>query len=91
MGKIKELFMRIHYPEGNWDLEREWRINDSLKEEQEYLEYLALKQDPDVNIDYTKIEVKDGSEARIEVYQEKQGGSTEIEVSGDRSEWSIPT
>jgi hypothetical protein len=85
MGKTKELFMKINYPDGDWDIEREYLINDSLKQEQEYFEYLALKKDPEVNIDYTKIEVKDGSEARIEVHQEKQGSFTEVEIFRDRS------
>jgi hypothetical protein len=82
MGKMKELFMKIHYPEGDWDIEREWRINDSLKQEQEYLEYESLKRDPDVNIDQTKIEVDYGGEAsRIEVSDlEEQTHRTDLKV-----------
>lgn len=69
MGKMKELFMKIYYPE--WDLEREHLINDSLARDREYEEYIALLQDPTIHNEQTKIEVKDG-ETRIEVHQEKQ-------------------
>lgn len=43
MGKMKELFMEEYYPE--YDLEREYLINDMIAQEQRYQEYLALKKE----------------------------------------------
>jgi hypothetical protein len=66
MGKMKEEFIKINYPD--WDLEREYLIDDYLKQEKDYLDYLELK--GIINSDESKIEVKDGRETRIEVYKE---------------------
>lgn len=71
MGKMKEEFMRVHYPHGDEDIEREWMRDDSLKKDQEYEEYLKLVNEGVLNTDHTKIEVQDGRETRIEVHQEK--------------------
>jgi len=78
MGKMKEEFMKIHYPNGDLDIEREWLIDDSLKKDQEYEEYLKLVSEGVLNTDLTKIEVKDGREARIEVHQEGQENNREV-------------
>lgn len=63
--------MRVHYPHGDEDIEREWMRDDSLKKDQEYEEYLKLVNEGVLNTDHTKIEVQDGRETRIEVHQEK--------------------
>lgn len=81
MGKMKELFMKIHYPHG--DYEREYLINDSLAKEEEYLEYLKLQKDSSIQIDHSKIEVKDGRKTRIQVGEEKYQYSKEVEISAD--------
>lgn len=80
MGKMKELFMKIHYPHG--DYEREYLIDDSLAKEQEYLEYLKLQNDPSIQINHSKIEVKDGRYTRIEVSKEEYQDNTKVEVTG---------
>ena len=79
MGKMKEEFMKIHYPHGDEDIERGWMRDDSLKKDQEYEEYLKLVNEGVLNTDYTKIEVKDGRETRIEVHSEKHDSHTESE------------
>lgn len=81
MGKMKELFMKIHYPHG--DYEREYLINDALAKEEEYLEYLKLQNDSSVQIDHSKIEVKDGRKTRIQVGEEKYQHNKETEISTD--------
>ncbi len=81
MGKMKELFMKIHYP--NEDYEREYLFNDTLAKEEEYLEYLKLQNDPNILINHSKIEVKDDRKTRIQIGEEKYQHSTEIEISRD--------
>lgn len=78
MGKSKELYMEMY------DLDREYLINDMLAQEEEYLQYMMLKEDPEVHIDQTKIEVNDGNQTRIEVNQESAQSSTCTETSGLR-------
>ncbi len=80
MGKMKELFMKTHYPHETYDLEREYLINDTLKQEQEYLEYLELQGKPEIYIDQTKIEVIDAESTRIEIYSEKKENDRAIKV-----------
>jgi len=70
MGRMKELYMKIHYPQGDYDLEREYLINDSYAKEQEYEEYLKLSQDPEIQLDQTKIEVN--GTTRIEIHKEDE-------------------
>lgn len=65
MGKMKELFMKMNYPLGDLDIEREYLINDSLAKEQEYLEYQQLKKAEEVNILNTKIEVVHGTTIEV--------------------------
>lgn len=64
--------MKIHYPHGDEDIEREWLRDDSLTRDAEYEEYLKLVSEGVLNTDHAKIEVKDGRETRIEVHQEKE-------------------
>jgi hypothetical protein len=77
MGKMKEVFMKVHYPHGDEDIEREWLRDDSLKRDQEYEEYLKLISEGILNIDHAKIEVDDRRQTRIEVSSEKQDSHTE--------------
>ena len=79
---MKEEFMKVHYPHGDEDIEREWMRDDSLKKDQEYEEYLKLVSEGVLNTDHTKIEVKDGRETRIEIYQEKQEDNRETTGTG---------
>lgn len=78
MGKMKELFMKTHYPHEIHDLDREYLIDDLIKREQEYLEYLKLQQE----LNQTKIEVTDGRETRIEIHSEKEISHREVESLG---------
>lgn len=70
MGKSKELFMQIHYP--NTDIEREYLVNDALAQAWEEEEYENLKQELNQT---TKIEVTDGRETRIEINQKEHKNS----------------
>lgn len=80
MGKMKELFMKQNYPNGDYDLEREYLINDSLAKDWEYEEFLKLQQDPEIHILNTKIEVaNEPRTTRIEVHQETQEAHREYE------------
>lgn len=65
MGKMKELFMKLNYPLGDLDIEREYLINDSLAEEQRYSEYQQLKKSEEVNVFNTKIEVAHGTTIEV--------------------------
>jgi len=76
MGKMKELFMQINYPFG-YDEEREHLMNDFLAKSYEYEEYEKLKQDPEMNITNTKIEV--ANVTRIQVGQEVKTTNPEFE------------
>jgi hypothetical protein len=76
MGRMKELYMKIHYPQG--DLEREYLINDSYAKEQEYEEYLKLMQDPEIQLDQTKIEVN--GTTRIEIHKTDKTTMEESEI-----------
>ena len=79
MGRMKELYMKIHYPQGDYDLEREYLINDSYVKEQEYEEYLKLSQDPEIQLDQTKIEVN--GTTRIEIHKTDKTGTEELKIS----------
>ncbi len=79
MGKMKELYMKIQY-QSEYDLEREYLINDILAKEHEYDDTLELSQEIMNQPLTTKIEVSDGSKTRIEVNQEKQ--SDNIQTKG---------
>lgn len=78
MGKMKELFMKTHYPHEKQNLDREYLIDDLIKKEQEYLEYLKLQ----AELNQTKIEVSDGRETRIEIHSEEKTSHREIESLG---------
>lgn len=69
---MKELFMEKYFPYGgNYeDLEREFLINDTLAEEEYYLQYNKLKNE--LNHE-SKIELSDGreKETRIEINKEE--------------------
>lgn len=78
MGRMKELYMKIHYPQGDYDLEREYLINDSYAKEQEYEEYLKLSQDPEIQLDQTKIEVN--GTTRIEIHKTDKTVMEEPEI-----------
>jgi hypothetical protein len=80
MGKMKELFMQIHYPLGEYD-NREYLRNDSLVKDHEYEEYLEMMKSGEVSINHTKIEVKDAGETRIEVHQEAEIHNRETKES----------
>lgn len=69
MGKMKELFMKINYPFGDYDLEREYLIDDSIAESHNYEEHLKLQQFNNENPITAKIEVSHGEQTRIEVNQ----------------------
>jgi hypothetical protein len=78
MGKIKELFMKQNYPE--YDLDREYLIDDVLAQEQRYFESQKLKSDPDMNSPLnTKIEVQHGT--KIEVSSKEYADNREVEVA----------
>lgn len=79
MGKMKELFMKIHYPY-EIDLEREYLINDSLAKEWEYDEYLRLQQDPEIHILNAKIEIANEPRTRIEVNQKEKEPDREAQI-----------
>lgn len=80
MGKMKELFMRQNYPNGDYDLEREYLINDSIAKEWEYEEFLKLQNSPEINIINSKIEVENGGKTtRIQVNPETQETDKQFE------------
>lgn len=81
MGKMKELYMKIHYPNGEYD-DIAYLRDDLIAQEREYLEYMSLQQDPEMNIDQTKIEVNYGEQTRIEVFEEKQELDRSVEIFG---------
>lgn len=64
MGKMKEIFMKIYYPENsvNIDYEREYLVDDLLSQEANYLAYEKLKSQSEFNIQNAKIEVIDESD-----------------------------
>ena len=71
MGKMKELFMKTNYPYGEYDLEREYLIDDMLAQERQYEE-----ENPFLT---TKIEVANGDPiTRIEIGQEEQEAHLEV-------------
>lgn len=80
MGRMKELFMKIHYPDG--DLEREYLFNDILAKENEYEEYLILCQDSEIRSDQTKIEIN--GTTRIEVNRERNKDTEEVDFFGSK-------
>ena len=70
MGKMKELFMKTYYPE--YDLEREYLVDQMLADEREYLAFLSIKKE--FSNPETKIEIGEKDEkreTRIEVNQEE--------------------
>lgn len=69
MGRMKELFMKVNYPNEEYDLEREYLIDDLLANEVEYIKYLQLQ---DELAKETKIEVSHGKTTRIEIGKEEQ-------------------
>ncbi len=73
MGKMKELFMKMNYPFGEYDLEREYLIDDMLAQERQYEEENPLLT--------TKIEVANGHNrtTRIEIGEEKQNTDKETQ------------
>lgn len=76
MGKMKELFMKQNYPE--YDLDREYLIDDVLAQEQKYFESQKLKNDPELNSPLnTKIEVKYGT--KIEVNSKEHADHQQVE------------
>lgn len=66
MGKMKELFMKQNYPNGDWDLEREYLIDDILAQEQNHLKYLQLQKEEEMNVLNTKIEVAYGTTIEVD-------------------------
>jgi hypothetical protein len=80
MGKMKELFMKINYPFGDYDLEREYLVDDSIAESHNHEEYLKLQQ---LNKpENTKIEVSHGTTTRIEVNQKNLSSNKQAEITG---------
>lgn len=77
MGKMKELFMSMYYPNGI-DLEREYLMDDLLAKERDYNEFQQLQQDQEMNILNTKIEVGHGK-STIEIGKEKQESRRETQ------------
>lgn len=78
MGKMKEIFMKTNYLE--YDLEREYFINDVIAQEEKYHEFLRLKNSPEMNQPLTaKIEVKHG--AKIEINSKEPFDNQQIEVT----------
>lgn len=77
MGKMKELFMKINYP----DIEREHFIDAILAQEKNYSDYLELKKDPEINLINSKIEIANGTTTRIEVNQEELEPHREVEIA----------
>lgn len=82
MGKMKELFMKINYPFGDYDLEREYLIDDSIAESHNHEEYLKVQQFNNENPITAKIEVSHGEQSRIEVNQKISEPSQQTEVIG---------
>jgi hypothetical protein len=66
MGKMKELYMKQNFPNGDYDLEREYLINDLLAQEQDYLGYQKLKQEEEMNVLNTKIQVIHGTKIEVD-------------------------
>jgi len=74
MGKMKELFMKINYPNGDYDIEREYLFDDVLAQERQYYEEQELLKNQNPLLT-TKIEVaNDGIRrtTRIEIGEQKQ-------------------
>jgi len=74
MGKMKELFMKTNYPHGDYDLEREYLIDDMLAQERQYEE-----ENPFLT---TKIEVANGDTiTRVEIGKEEQENHLKVKRS----------
>lgn len=81
MGKMKELFMQQNYPNGDYDLEREYLIDDVLAQEKSYNEFLKLWKEeefrnPNLN---TKIEIGHGKTR--EIHTEEPSVNQQVKVT----------
>lgn len=81
MGKMKELFMQINYPNGDYDLEREYLVDDMLAKEAEYTRQLALWQEEEFRNPNSNTKIEIGHAKTREIHTEDTSVDKQVKVT----------
>ena len=81
MGKMKELFMQINYPNGDYDLEREYLVDDVLAKEAEYSRQLALWQEDEFRNPNPNTKIEIGHAKNREIHTEEPSINQQVKVT----------